>query len=125
MRYLLDANACILLLAGHTNLVTRAADCDEDDLVISAIAFAEVAVGSWKGKKPGSLALMNMRQRIPVVPFDEEAARVYAGLPFKRGSYDRLIGAHALALNLTLITANERDFTDIPGLAVENWTLPL
>lgn len=125
MRYLLDANACILLLAGHERLVERASECDEDDIAISAIAFAEVAVGSWNGKKPPLLALMTLRARIPVLPFDEAAARVYAELPFKRGSFDRLIGAHALSCNLTLVTANERDFADIPGLSVENWTLPL
>ena len=44
-------------------------------------------------------------------------------LPFKRGSFDRLIGAHALSLGLTLITANQRHFADMPGLKVENWTI--
>jgi tRNA(fMet)-specific endonuclease VapC len=43
-------------------------------------------------------------------------------LPFRRASYDRLIAAHALSLDLTLITNNEGDFADVPGLRVENWT---
>ena len=122
---MLDANACILLLAGHDPVVARAEGCDEGDLVISAIAYAEVAVGSWNGKSPPLWLLGNLSRRIPILPFDELAARQYAMLPFKLGSYDRLIGAHALALELTLITANERHFADIPGLRFENWTLPL
>lgn len=125
MRYLLDANACILLLAGHEHVVARASRCDEGDLVISAIAFAEIALGSWHGKAPGLTVLDRLSERIPVLPFDELEARQYAMLPFKRGSFDRLIAAHALATNLTLVTANERDFADIPGLKVENWTLPV
>lgn len=58
----------------------------------------------------------------PVVPFDVAAARIYSRLPFKRGTFDRLIAAHALALGATLVTNNEADFTDIPDLRIENWT---
>jgi tRNA(fMet)-specific endonuclease VapC len=32
-----------------------------------------------------------------------------------------LIAAHALALDCTLVTANEREFRRVPGLKVENW----
>lgn len=60
---------------------------------------------------------------VAVLPFDRLAAESYVKLPFKRGSYDRLIGAHALSLGLTLVTANERHFKDIPGLNVENWAV--
>ena len=57
-----------------------------------------------------------------VLPFDEEAAKAYAKLTFRRGSFDRLIAAHALSLGLTVVTNNERDFSDIVGLKIENWT---
>jgi tRNA(fMet)-specific endonuclease VapC len=125
MRYVLDANACILLLAGHEHLVARAAACVAGDIGISAIAFAEVALGSWNGKAPPLVVLDALRRQIAVLPFDELAARYYAQLPFRRGSYDRLIAAHALSLGLTLVTANEGDFVDISDLKVEDWTLPL
>jgi predicted nucleic acid-binding protein len=38
--------------------------------------------------------------------------------------FDRLIGTHALAAGCTLVAANAPDFSDIPGLPLENWTLP-
>jgi len=60
-----------------------------------------------------------------VMPFDRDASLAYGGLPFRRGSFGRLIAAHALSLGLTLVTNNEADFADVPGLKVENWTLPL
>jgi tRNA(fMet)-specific endonuclease VapC len=64
-----------------------------------------------------------MAEEIPVLPFDENAARAYARIPFKRASYDRLIAAHALAQTLIVVTDNEADFADVPGLVVENWTV--
>ncbi len=41
------------------------------------------------------------------------------GLPI--GYHDLLIAAHALSLGLTVVTANEREFSRIENLTVENW----
>lgn len=123
MKYLLDANVIILLLGGfNEKLRDRVMQCSEGELCTSAIAFAEVALGSWNGKKPPLVVIDQLPRAIAVVPFDELAARQYARLPFKRGSFDRLIAAHAIALNLPLVSDNVRHFADIPGLRVENWT---
>ena len=122
MRYMLDANAFILLLVGHPDVVARAAECEADDLVVSAIAFGEVAHGSLNSKPPALQTLRRAVSRIAVLPFDQAAAEAYAGLPFKRGSYDQLIAAHAIALDLTLVTANIGDFARIPHLRFEAWT---
>ena len=37
------------------------------------------------------------------------------------GAYDMLIAAHALTLNATLVTNNEREFKRVKGLKIENW----
>jgi len=37
------------------------------------------------------------------------------------GQYELLIAAQALASNLTLVTDNEREFSRVAGLSVENW----
>jgi predicted nucleic acid-binding protein len=42
-----------------------------------------------------------------------------AGTPI--GANDMLIAAHALALGLTLVTNNTREFGRVAGLRVENW----
>ncbi len=42
-----------------------------------------------------------------------------AGTPI--GGNDMLIAAHALATECMLVTANEREFAHIRGLAVDNW----
>ncbi len=122
MRFMLDANAFILLLTGHSKLIERAEACSEGDLAISVIAFAEVALGSRRGKPPPRELIDELLHIIDVLPFDQVAAEEYSALPLKRGSYDRLIAAHAVATGLTLVTANLGDFADIPGLKVEDWT---
>jgi tRNA(fMet)-specific endonuclease VapC len=124
VKYLLDTNICILLLGGNVPVLrNRVEQCDEGELGMSAIVFAELAVGSWQGKLPPLHIVDAFSRWVPVLPFDEVSARLYARLPFKRGSFDRLIAAHALSVGLTLITNNERDFADVPGLRIENWTL--
>ena len=47
----------------------------------------------------------------------------YADLSCRRSGVNGLIASQALALNLTLVTNNERDFALIPGLAIENWMI--
>ena len=122
MKYLLDANICIMMLAGGSKaLARRIGGCDAGDLAVSVIVFAELALGSNQGKPPPPEALDGLIQQVVLLPFDEAAARTYATLPLRRGSFDRLIAAHALALDLTLITNNERDFNEVPGLRIENW----
>ncbi len=124
MRYLLDSNILIALgLDADEAIVNRAAQCDADEMVTSAVAFAEVVHGSERGKPPPLDRLAIIAEEIPVLPFDEPAARAYAAIPFKRASYDRLIAAHALSLGLIVVTANEKHFADVPGLMVENWTV--
>ncbi len=124
MKYLLDSNVLITLaLDADEAVMVRASKCDAEDMVTSAIAFAEVAHGSERGKPPPLDRLAILAEEIPVLAFDEAAARAYAAISFKRASYDRLIAAHALSLGLIVVTHNEKHFADVPGLAVENWAL--
>ena len=124
MKYLLDSNIIVYLtMNSNDRVVQRAAECDAGDLVTSAVALAEVAYGSMNEKPPAIEQLQAFVQEVPVLNFDYKAALAYATLPFKRGSYDRLIAAHALSHDLTVVTHNEKHFADVPGLKVENWTV--
>jgi tRNA(fMet)-specific endonuclease VapC len=119
-KYLIDANLCINLLEGRSKAAAgRLAACDVGQIVTSAVVYAEVMIGAEQHDKvEGAMAFFS---QIPVLPFDEGAARVYSRLPFKRGSYDRLSAAHALNLGLTVVTSNLGDFKDVPGLKVADW----
>lgn len=124
IRYLIDADSAIYSMVDADSPVTRRiADCAPGDIGISAISFAEIGLGSQLGKPPPPELLEAFIEAIPLMPFDEAAARAYARLPFKRARFDSLLAAHALSLGVTIITNNEADFTDVPGLKVENWAL--
>jgi len=124
-RYLLDTNSCIFLLARARPLLTgKVENCSPGTIAISAIVCAELALGFGTGDTKGKVALNRFIGQFPVLPFDEKAARFHARVPFKRGKLDRLIAAHALALDLVLITNNRRDFADIAELKTEDWTKP-
>lgn len=125
MKYLFDSNIIIMtVMAMNPALQRRLADCDEGDIVTSAIAYAEVVHGAVRGKPPAFEKLQAFVEEAPVLDFDLKAAQVYATLSFKWASFDRLIAAHALSHGLTVVTDNEADFNDIPELRVENWTKP-
>ena len=123
MKYLLDSNIIIrLTMASGDRLRARVAECDDGDLVTSAIALAEVVYGSAQGKPPVLDQLRAFLEEVPVLDFDLKAAFAYASLPFRRASFDRLIAAHALSQELIVVTDNVTHFADVPDLQVENWT---
>lgn len=123
-RFLLDSNICIYLLtAASSELLERVSEQEAGSLCCSAINLAEIAVGYGAGASDAA-DLKAFLATVPALPFDAKAAKIYGALPHKRGVFDRLIAAHALSLGLILVTNNEADFADVPGLAVENWTLP-
>lgn len=123
MPYLVDANIVIYAVGGRFPVLNRALqEVGVGDVMLSTIVFAELALGSENGLAPTHIVLERLVRQMPIVPFDEAAARAYARLPFKRARFDRLLAAHALSLDATVVTSNERDFADIPGLRVENWT---
>ena len=122
--FLIDADSTIYALSGrYPAMADRLSQCRPGDLAISAISFAEIALGSHLGKPPTPRALEAFIRVVPLLPFDGEAAQAYARLPFKRARFDRLLAAHALSIGAVVVTNNEVDFADVPGLMVENWTV--
>ena len=99
-QYLIDANLCINLLAGRSEAAARrlAAMRRRGSRHLGGRLCGIMIGAEQQGKVDRAMAFF---AQIPVLPFDEAAARAYSRLPFKRGSYDRLIAAHALALGLT------------------------
>ena len=129
-KYMLDTNICIYLMKHQPiEVAERFAQCFVGDVVISSITLAELEYGvacSGDAEPSNRAALGSFLQDVPVVPFEADAARAYgparfATLERKRDALDKLIAAHATALNVVLVTNNEADFSAYPGLRVENW----
>jgi tRNA(fMet)-specific endonuclease VapC len=130
MRYMLDTNICIHLIRRQPPEVTeRFHRLSHGDAVMSVVTFAELRHGVERNpqdKEAAERALSLLQSFIPVVAFDNDAAVSYGVLAAavrdrRRDVLDRLIAAHAVSLSLTLVTNNEADFRDYPGLPIENW----
>jgi tRNA(fMet)-specific endonuclease VapC len=130
MRFLLDTNICIHLIQRHPpEVLARLEAMHQGDVAMSVVTYAELRAGlemRSSNRLQDAHVLDLLTSRIPVVPFDKDAAEAYgilrAALPDRRrDALDRLIAAHAVSLNLTLVTNNEADFAGYPGLILENW----
>lgn len=130
MAYMLDSNISIYLMKGsHPSIWTRLAQLSVGDAVMSIVSYAELRAGLeglTDTRARNEQALNALATRIPVLDFGMAAAESYGVLRAavrdrKRDALDRLIAAHAASLDLVLVTNNEADFRDYPGLKVENW----
>ena len=69
---------------------------------------------------------LGLYRRVQVLGFDEAAATEFERLKQSRiriGTMDLKIAAIALARGATVLTRNLRDFRQVPGLKVEDWTV--
>lgn len=131
MRYLLDTDTCIYLIKKKPErALTRLQSLEIADVGISSITLSELEYGVSKNSRPtqNKLALAAFQAPLEILPYGDEAAARYGplrtwleskGTPI--GSLDTLIAAHALALGCALVTNNEREFSRVPDLAIENW----
>ncbi len=132
MRYMLDTNICIYLIKNHPPQVLRRLQAlNQGDAVMSVVTYAELRAGleiQSTQRQVDEHALSLLVSRIPVLPFVAADAERFGVLRAavrdrSRNAMDRLIAAHAVNTGVTLVTNNEADFKDYPGLVVENWAL--
>ncbi len=129
-RFLLDTNIVSDLMRHPQGAVQAAiAKAGETSIATSVIVAAELRYGALKqGSARLSARVEAILNALDVLSFDAPAdahyGRIRADL-HRRGQLigpnDLLIAAHALALNLTLVTDNEREFSRVAGLKTENW----
>jgi tRNA(fMet)-specific endonuclease VapC len=131
VRYLLDTNICIYIgkhPAGPP--AVRLAALPAGDVGMSIVSYLELVYGAWNSeRREANLAnAERIRRAIPVLPLNVAAAghfgRIRVDLERKGrpiGPYDLMIAAHALSLDLILVTNNTREFARIEGLRLENW----
>jgi len=131
VKYLIDSNICVYIInnrvEGSSEWIKAAGI---ENVMISSITVAELEYGLAKSSKyeQTQQALYKFLSGFDVVDFDMTCAQAYGmlradlqrkGTPI--GNMDMLIGATALAKNLTLITNNEDEFRRISNLNIENW----
>jgi tRNA(fMet)-specific endonuclease VapC len=129
--YLLDTNICIYVQRRHPpTLLAKFATLNPGDAAISVITFGELIFGAEKSTKRSKVLgdLQDFASLIPVLAMPADAGKAYGDIRavLERkgssiGSNDLWIAAHARSAGLTLVTNNEREFSRVAGLKVENW----
>ena len=134
LRYLIDTNICIdVARRRYPRLSVRLASCEIGVIAMSVITLGELRVGAERSARRDEVheTIDALLHRIPAMGLTEEVARHYGQIRAHLaangqiiGSNDLWIGAHALALGVTLVTSNIREFVRIPDLRVEDWAAP-
>lgn len=127
--YLLDTNICVYIIRRNSIAVAERMDrCSRGEVAMSSITHAELEYGvlcaddNAQARRQLDLLL----KAVPPLPFDHVAANAYGPIRFvgkerRKDLMDKLIAAHAVALNIVLVTNNVDDFRQYPQLKVENW----
>jgi len=131
MKYLLDTNICIYLIKKKpVSVIHRFDEHPVGDIGISSITVAELSFGVQKSqhRKQNQAALLQFLSPLVIADFNSDAAFGYGHIRAELesrgtsiGSLDTLIAGHAASMNVILVTNNEREFSRVPGLIVENW----
>lgn len=107
----------------------RISRAGEDAVCTSIVVAAELRHGAEKSRSRKLADRVRLvLSALTVLPLEAPADRHYADIRNQLarqdapiGPNDLLIAAHARSLDLTVVTANEREFSRVPGLKVENW----
>jgi tRNA(fMet)-specific endonuclease VapC len=136
MGVLIDASILIHAERGAINLAHRVERHRGDPFYLSVITASEMLHGVHRAMQPGTRArraafVEAVLERFPLLGIDLPTARVHAQVWADLASTGRLIGAHdlwlaatCLARDLTMVTANVREFERVPGLRVQDWSAP-
>ena len=130
-RYMMDTDTCIYLKNRRPPAIAeRFHTLQWGEVVISVITFGELYNGALKSRE-AEAALNNvyrLGERLPVQPISVEVAKIYGSIRSSLekqgniiGGNDLWIAAHALTLDLTVITNNTKEFSRVENLSIENW----
>ena len=130
MKYLLDTNVCIRAMRGDARVIGRMRTCTPDDCGVSMVSVFELFAGVERCRDPEAEAhkVMSFVEPLHLLPFDWDSAMKSAGVRWslekggnKIGPYDLQLAGQALALDVTLVTHNTREFGRVDGLRLEDW----
>jgi tRNA(fMet)-specific endonuclease VapC len=133
MRFLLDTNIMSdLVRHPRGRIADRIESVGEQQICTSIIVAAELRYGAAKKASEGLMRQLEVvLSAVDVLALEAPTDSVYGELRARLeqtgspiGANDLLIASHALALGLTVVTDNERDFARIDDLRVENWLRP-
>ena len=130
LKYMLDTNIVIYVLKRRPAAVREKFNSHAEQLCISTITLAELYHGAEKSSQVGHnmRGIEDFASRLVVLPYDARAASHYGDIRATLeadgnviGVNDLHIAGHARSEGLALVTNNEREFSRVEALRVENW----
>lgn len=135
MKYLLDTNACIALINAKPAPVREqfAKELSKGSTAyVSSVVIYELRYGIAKSTRRQQNAENLARflsGPVSLLPFDEDDARFAGELRAEMeavgrpiGDYDLLIAGQALRHEMTLVSANAKEFARVKNLSWEDWS---
>jgi tRNA(fMet)-specific endonuclease VapC len=130
MRFLLDTNILSdLVRHPRGKIFERISQVGEQAVCTSIVVAAELRYGATKKNSPrltaqleavlGAIEVLALEAPVDVAYGVLRAILEKKGQPI--GGNDLLIAAHAVTLDLTVVTDNDREFLRIADLRIENW----
>ncbi|MBN1294724.1 MAG: type II toxin-antitoxin system VapC family toxin [Candidatus Latescibacteria bacterium] len=130
MPYLIDTNIIIYSIKGNETVNNNFLIYENIPKALSIITYGELLFGAKKSQKiEKNLAVVyRIKELFPIISIDKPVIETFSDLKAnlqKSGKniddFDLIIGSTALAYNYTLVTNNEKHFSKIPDLKIENW----
>jgi len=131
VKYLLDTNICIYIIKKKPEeVLKRFSKLKPGDVAISAVTIAELYFGIAKSSKPNenTIAMQEFLQPLIILDFTSEDSIAYGRIRSELeaegkliGAMDLLIASIAFSRGLILVTNNEKEFSRVKDLKVENW----
>ena len=129
MACMLDTVHCVHLLMRSPQVTPRS---PMKDCLVSAVVTGELHAGALQslgsGHRRNREALLDFLSAVQVCAVDEHVAQAYARMraggdrpTADLGGNDLWVAAHALALELPLVTHRPQLLAEVPGLVTENW----
>lgn len=130
MRWMLDTDTCIAAIKRNPKVLKKLRGKNPGQVGVSTVTTGELYFGADASAHPeqNHEALLDFLLPLEIAPYDDTCAACYGsvraslrkkGRPI--GALDTMIAAHAVALDVSLVTHNTREFSRVQGLALEDW----
>jgi len=131
--YMLDTDICSYIMKRSSQeLLKRLQQVRVSQVCISVITKSELLFGVEMSprRQQDEIALKAFLPYVDVLDFPDEAAPHYANIRAYLktrgtmiGANDLFIAAHARSLGITLVTNNTQEFSRVPDMVLQNWTV--
>jgi tRNA(fMet)-specific endonuclease VapC len=131
MPYLIDTDIIIYSIKGNQVVQNKFLINENIPKAISVITYGELLYGAKKSKNiEKNLAVVyKIKELFPIINIDKAVIETFSGIKVKIqktgniiDDMDLLIASTALTMNSILVTNNEKHYSKIEGLKIENWS---